>query len=259
MKVSFVIPTRNQAPFIRRCIDSCLAQELSDFEILVLDGKSTDGTQEILKSYGDRLWWRSEVDGGQSDAVNKGIALASGQLIAWINSDDYYASPAVVSTVLEHFEAGADFIYGDGLLVTPDGKTIRPYGVRALASAKALILSPASPLLQPAVFFSRQLFLDAGGLNLKNHWTLDQDLWLRMYPRALHPTFVPTALACWTLHSDAKSIRGMRAQIREIGEIKKRYAKLYALSFPEQVRLLIGSVSLYAYWMAVRLKLRRIS
>src|SRR5690348_1916374 len=115
MKVSFVIPTRNHAAFIRRCIDSCLAQNLADFEILVLDGNSTDGTQDILRSYGDRVWWRSEPDGGQSDAVNKGVEIARGQLIAWINSDDYYAGPSVLSSVLKEFESGADFVYGDGL------------------------------------------------------------------------------------------------------------------------------------------------
>src|SRR5580704_13650255 len=84
--VSFVIPTRNQARFIRRCIDECLAQDIAGAEILVIDGASTDGTQEILASYGDRLRFISERDRGQSDAINKGIRQARGEIIAWINS-----------------------------------------------------------------------------------------------------------------------------------------------------------------------------
>jgi GT2 family glycosyltransferase len=75
MLVSFVIPTRNQARFLRRCIESCISQGIADSEILVIDGLSTDGTQEILRSYGERVRWVSEKDQGQADAVNKGVPV----------------------------------------------------------------------------------------------------------------------------------------------------------------------------------------
>src|SRR3954451_3356734 len=100
MRLSFVIPTRNQARFIRKCIDSCLAQAIPDSEIMVVDGLSTDGTQEILASYGDRIRWLSEKDRGQSDALNKGVRQTSGEVIAWINSDDYYPTGNVLGEAL---------------------------------------------------------------------------------------------------------------------------------------------------------------
>src|SRR6266496_688798 len=100
MRVSFVIPTRNQARFIRRCIDRCLEQGIDDSEIIVVDGLSSDGTQDILASYGERVRWTSEADAGQSDAINKGIARASGEIVAWINSDDYYADAQAVRAVV---------------------------------------------------------------------------------------------------------------------------------------------------------------
>src|SRR5678815_5771239 len=92
MRLSFVIPTRNQGRFIGQCIDGCLAQEVPDSEVLVVDGASTDDTRDVLGRYGERVRWISEPDRGQSDAVNKGVRMARGELIAWINSDDYYAS-----------------------------------------------------------------------------------------------------------------------------------------------------------------------
>src|SRR5262245_15882129 len=114
MKVSFVIPTRNQARFIRKCIDSCLAQRLADFEVVVVDGLSTDGTQEVLRSYGEKVRWISEKDSGQSDALNKSVKMARGEIIAWINSDDYYASDRALQQVVARFERSpaVDIVYG---------------------------------------------------------------------------------------------------------------------------------------------------
>src|SRR5688572_12842252 len=81
MRLSFVIPTRNQARFLGKCIDSCLAQGIgSEAEVIVADGASTDGTRDVLRSYGERITWFSEPDAGQSDAVNKGVRRARGEV-----------------------------------------------------------------------------------------------------------------------------------------------------------------------------------
>jgi glycosyltransferase involved in cell wall biosynthesis len=119
MQVSFVIPTLNQAAFIRRCLDRCLEQNLPDAEIIVRDGLSTDGTQDVLREYGERIRWVSEKDDGQSQAINRGIESACGEIIAWINSDDYYTGPGVLKRVLEVFDSdGAlEIVYGDAGLV----------------------------------------------------------------------------------------------------------------------------------------------
>lgn len=259
MRASFVIPTRNQARFVARCIESCLAQDIPDSEILVLDGASSDGTQAILASYGDRIQWTSEPDGGQGDAVNKGVARAKGTVIAWINSDDRYADASVLSDVLAAFEADPrrDVVYGDGLTVDSADRPLRPYRTRDIRCPLDVLLHPSSPVLQPATFFRRQLFLDVEGIRTDLHYALDYDLWLRMFPRARAIHYLRRPLAVATYHPGAKSVSGMLGQIRETVAVKRRHQAQFALGAADRLRLEAGIASLYAYWAAVRLHLKR--
>jgi glycosyltransferase involved in cell wall biosynthesis len=257
MRVSFVVPTRNQAPFIRRCLDACLSQGLDDAEVVVADGLSTDGTPEILRSYGGRVAWVSERDGGQSDALNKAVARASGELIAWVNSDDWHADGALAA-VVEAFERQPelDVVYGDGRMVDGAGAPLRPYRNREFPSAAALLQSPIGPC-QPATFFRRSLFQAVGGARVELHWAMDLDLWLRMWPRARATRYLPRTLAFQTYHPDAKTIVRMWDQIREVGSLKRQHRRAIPLGAGGGLRLWAGQASLYAYWAAVRLGLRR--
>jgi glycosyltransferase involved in cell wall biosynthesis len=260
-RVSFVIPTRNHARFIRRAIDSCLAQEVPGAEILVVDGASTDGTREILASYGDRIAWTSERDAGQADAVNKGIARARGDIVAWLNSDDYYASPSALSTVLAAFaeDGRRDVVYGEGMTVDEAGQPLRPYGTGAWSSPKDGLVFPYSICLQPATFFRRALFLEIGGLRADLHYALDYELWMRMFPRARAVFYLRETLACATYHADAKSVAGMVKQIRETVAVKREYQRTIPLGVADRVRLEAGIASLWAYWAAVRVGLKRVA
>lgn len=259
MRVSFVIPTRNQARYVARCIDSCLAQEIADSEVLVVDGASTDGTQEILARYGDRVRWTSEADAGQGDAVNKGVARARGDVIAWINSDDRYADASVVSEVLAAFAADprCDVVYGEGLTVDAADRPLRAYRTREIARPEDVLLHPSSPVLQPATFFGRQLFLDVGGIRTDLHYALDYELWLRMFPRARAIHHLRRPLAVATYHAGAKSVAGMLRQIRETVAVKREHQARFALGLADRLRLEAGIASLYAYWLAVRLGVKR--
>jgi hypothetical protein len=258
MRVSFLVPTRNQAPWIRRCLDSCLAQGLPDAELLVADGLSTDGTQEILASYGEHVRWRSEKDAGQGDAVNKLVARASGELVAWINSDDYYADDRALPAVLEAFarEPEVDVVYGDAQVVTADGAPIRRYWNRDFGSARDVILAPIGPP-QPATFFRRRLFLDAGGLRTDLHYALDYELWLRMFRLARAIRRVPRTLACMAFHPNAKSTYAMLPQIREAAAAKRAAARENGLGALDRLRIEVGVGMNLAYWAAVRSGLRR--
>jgi glycosyltransferase involved in cell wall biosynthesis len=258
MRVSFVVPTRNQARFLRRCLDSCLAQGIPDSEIVVVDGLSTDGTQEILRAYGDRVRWTSERDGGQAEAVNKGVAAARGEIIAWLNSDDAYADDRALAAVLGAFDASpdVDVVVGDAMTVDEAGRPIRPYRNRPFEEARQVLLEPIGPS-QPATFFRRRLFLEAGGLRPELHYALDYELWLRLFPRARALRYLPRTLALTTFHAEAKSIRAMGRQIREVARVKREHAPAFALSTGERLRLWRGVAGLYAYWALVRLGLRR--
>ena len=259
MRVSFVIPTRNQAPFIRRCIDSCLDQGISDAEVLVVDGASTDATRDILASYGDRIRWTSAPDRGQSDAVNQGVGRATGDIIAWINSDDFYPRAGIIGEVLALFSSDTDLdiVFGDGWMVDVSGGPIRRYRGRPLRAARDLVVHPASPLLQPAAFFRRQLFLDVGGLDDTLHFALDYDFWIRMWMRARRTLYVAADFAHATYHAEAKSVRNMKLQIAETIAIKRRHAAAAGLTQRDWPRLSIGIAQLYTYWALTRLGLLR--
>ena len=88
--ISAVMPTFNQGAYIREALDSIFSQNYPNLEVIVVDGKSTDQTLDILKSYGGKIRWVSEKDKNQSDALNKGFKMARGEIIAWLNSDDAY-------------------------------------------------------------------------------------------------------------------------------------------------------------------------
>jgi glycosyltransferase involved in cell wall biosynthesis len=257
--ISHIIPSWNQAGFIRRCLDGCLAQSYRLREVIVVDGLSTDGTQEILKGYGDRIRWVSEADAGQADAVNKGVRMAQGGVIAWINGADYYAHDHVLARIVELFELEPelDVVYGDGLQVDTRGRLIKPHRARALRTSQEMLILPSSFVMQPAVFFRKEAFGAAGGLNPDLHWAPDYDLWLRLFPMARAVRYVPEVFAYATYHGGAKSIRGMLPQIREVCRLKLQYRRAFHLSPAEQAKTIAGMGSLYAYLLAVKLKLRR--
>lgn len=259
MKLSFVIPTRNQARFIGECIDGCLAQNIPDSEILVVDGASTDNTRDVLASYGDRIRWISERDRGQSDAINKGIRLAHGELIAWINSDDYYASPHAIARLLDVFDAerDVDIAYGNGERVDERGGPIGPYRAHPITRVADIVIHPASFVLQPALMFRRQLFLDVGGVDEALHYTMDYELWIRMFAAARRTRYIPDVIACARYHVDAKSIAAMGKQIREALKVKRAAADTLSLGPIDRARTYVGVASMWAYHLAVRWGLKR--
>jgi glycosyltransferase involved in cell wall biosynthesis len=259
MRFSVVVPTRNQARFIRRCIDSCLAQTVPGSEVVVVDGLSTDGTQGILAGYGERIRWISERDDGQSQAINKGIRMTSGEIVTWINSDDYYAGPGVVGRVLDAFASGpdVDLVYGNGVLVNADYQEIRPLNADPGLTARRVLLFAGMAVSQPSVFFRRRLFDAVGGVDEHLQLTMDYDLWIKMFARARRAVHLAEVLSCTTSHGDAKTVRAMLPQIREIGTVKRRHAARFDLSATDRVRLHAMWLSMYIYWAAVKIGLKR--
>jgi len=209
--VSIITPSFNQSSFLERTIRSVLEQDHPDIEYLIVDGGSTDGSQDIIRKYAPRLaWWTSEKDNGQSDAINKGFAHSHGEIVAWLNSDDYYL-PGTLSTVVDEFkrQPQARMIYGDMLAVDENGHTINTLKYRQLSLVDLLCFQIIG---QPAVFMRRSAFEQAGGLDITLHCMLDHQLWIRV-AQAGEIVHLNKTLAAARYHPGAKN----RANPAEFG------------------------------------------
>jgi glycosyltransferase involved in cell wall biosynthesis len=178
--VSIVIPSYNQGKFIKETIDSILEQDYAPIQIIVVDGASTDNTVKILKSYGDRpdLIWHSEPDRGVVDAVNKGFALAQGEIIGIQSSDDFYL-PHALKTMVEALQSDSEvgLAFADIITVNSDGNEIHrtnfpPFSLEGFLSKEFYIP-------QPSAFFRRKILDVIGGWN-EQYFVADTEFWLRM-------------------------------------------------------------------------------
>lgn len=229
MKISIITPSFNQRVFLRETMQSVLTQR-GDFELewIVIDGGSHDGSVSLLKESGDpRLIWSSEPDRGQSDAVNQGLAKASGDLVGWLNSDDLYTPGALESvrrTFLEH--PGIAWLAGRCAIIDADGRRIRQgvteYKNEQLARYTYRRLLRENPISQPAVFWRRPFGQGVGPLDLSLRHAMDYDLWLRMGRRA-DPYILPRTLALFRLHQHSKSGTETAPRFAEQYQVAQRY------------------------------------
>lgn len=177
--VSVITPSFNQASFLEYTLQSVQNQDYPAVEHLVVDGGSTDGSVEIIRRYAHRLaWWVSEPDRGQAEAINKGFQRASGEIVAWLNSDDLYL-PGAISRAVAAMQANTELglVYGDALTIDLQGcplnrLTFGDWGLEDLLYFRIIC--------QPAVFMRRQVLEQAGYLDPSYHMMLDHHLWMRM-------------------------------------------------------------------------------
>jgi GT2 family glycosyltransferase len=201
--VSVVTPSLNQSRYLREAIESVRAQTYSPVEHIVVDGGSTDGTEEILAGY-DGLRWLSEPDEGQSQALNKGFALAQGEILGWLNADDAYVPTAIAEGVAALRSSGAALVYADVTRVDDDG--VNPRRIRSRTQFDLWTeLNLGCGIYSPAVFFTREALETVGAVDESLHYTMDYDLWLRIGKR--FP--VERVDAVWAIqrrHEEAKSV-----------------------------------------------------
>lgn len=180
LKVSIITPSYNQGQFIERTILSVLEQDYPNIEYIVMDGGSTDNTVEILKKYEDRLIWKSEPDKGQSDAINKGWRMATGEIIAWINSDDTY-QPGAIRIVANYFfnHPKVDAVFGDGGRIDESDKKIGVFKAGPV-NLRRWLYHGEIYVSQPSTFFRRSVIDRIGLLDPTLHLNMDHDYWIRM-------------------------------------------------------------------------------
>jgi glycosyltransferase involved in cell wall biosynthesis len=218
--VSIVTPSYNQGRFIGQTIESVLSQDYAPIEYMVIDGGSTDETIAILKSYGDRFYWVSEKDKGQSNAINKGWSRSRGEILAWLNSDDVYLPGAISKAVqfLEtHPEIGA--VYGEGYHIESGGQIIERYPTEPFNRTR---LIETCYICQPTVFIRKSVLENVGPLDEGLHFGMDYDLWFRIAKK--HDFgYIPEYLASTRFYHDTKTLAHRVQAHKEILDIVYRH------------------------------------
>jgi len=204
--ISVVTPSFNQGKFIERAICSVLSQDYPNVEYIVIDGASTDETLNIIARYADRLtYWESIADRGQSHAINKGFALANGEIFGWLNSDDWL-EPGALRRVAEESvlypDAGA--FVGEARVVDLGGRVLIHKKPGELSFDAFCRWLDGDFFMQPACFFRRTAWQTSGPLDESLHISLDLDLWLRMV-RCVEFRAIDKWLATALRHPQAKT------------------------------------------------------
>lgn len=224
---SIIIPSFNQGKYISETINSVLSQSYKNVEILIIDGGSEDGTLDVLGTFGEKIFWLSEPDRGQSHAINKGLALAKGDVITYLNSDDYYL-PGTLEKVAAVLTSGTEerWLTGDYLIVDEQGKSMHSF----IAGYKRFLrqwlsfnlLTVLNPIVQPGTFLTRSLSDRIGAFNEKLHYTMDYDYWLRAISLQ-RPVVLRDKLAVFRIHQRSKGGSQYKKQFTEELQVAMSY------------------------------------
>ncbi len=236
MKLSVITPSLNQGQFLHKTIESVINQK-GDFEIehIVMDGGSTDSSVKILQETAKTLAnqkrvnfiWRSEKDGGQSDAINKGLALAGGDIVSYLNSDDFYA-PGALAKVVEAFRQQPNKLWLTGYCAIVDQNNqpinsmisrYKNFWLNHYSYNSLLVLNYIS---QPATFWRKTMYQKFGGFNQDFHLAMDYDYWLRIGANNT-PIIIPSTLANFRVHTSSKGGQQYRNQFTEDEQICRQH------------------------------------
>ena len=234
--ISIVIPTLNSGKYLKQTLDSIFMQDMSGYEVIVIDGFSEDDTQRILREYGlrfnasnDKLRWYFMDRQGQVPAINYGLSMAKGDILTFINSDDTY-EPYCFRAVDYYFRVKPDllWLYGIGKVIDGSGQPTRSLVTKFKSiwwgKTSPRILSWFDYIVQPAVFWKRSLMGQVGEFNPEYPYCFDYEYWLRCF-KVSKPSFINYHLANWRAHKDAISVRNVNAQIDESLRINLAYAQ----------------------------------
>jgi glycosyltransferase involved in cell wall biosynthesis len=218
MRFTIVTPSYNQADYLAEAIESVIGQE-GEFSIdyIIVDGGSTDGSVDIIRHYaavveekrreckclGITLRWLSEKDDGQADALMKGFRLATGDVLAWLNSDDSYL-PGALGKVAALFDRrpGLSVVYGQTHYTDPAGVVIGRYPTGPFDYQR---LATFNYICQPSTFFTKDAFEEVGGLDAALHFVMDYDLWIRL-AKGFEFAYLQEFLANYRLHDESKTV-----------------------------------------------------
>lgn len=204
-KITIVTPSYNQGDYLEETIQSILSQGYANLEYFVLDGGSTDGSVEIIRKYEDKLThWESGPDGGQSSAINKGFRMASGEILTWLNSDDYYL-PGTLQEVGNIFRQHpmVECLYGDLHIVDKNSDLL--YVSKAVPYDYRTMLYGGARVPQPASFYRRRVVEKVGYLDTGLEYHMDVEYFIRFGKYGVQFMHIPKALTCFRMHIASKA------------------------------------------------------
>lgn len=222
-RITVVTPSYNQGQFIEQTIQSVLLQGYPNLEYIIIDGGSTDNTIEIIRTYERHLaHWESGTDRGQADAINKGFHRATGEVLAWLNSDDMYL-PTALSQVSNYFKQSQSnkIVFGNCLHLNEDTKDA--WGSNVELSHNSLDLSLCDYIIQPSCFIARGAWEEVGPLDIDLTYGLDWDWFIRAKRSGIDFQPVGKFLAIYRLHAQHKSGTGGEVRMKELAHIYEKY------------------------------------
>lgn len=227
MKVSVVTVNLNGNRYLAGALDSILTQDHPDIELIIIDGCSTDSSLETIRAYAlkdKRVRWLTEPDRGIADAMNKGVALAGGELVGFLHSDDFYPAANVISTVVTAFERSAQALWLTGGMEWVDsrGRYIRTFPVRNYSYTW---LKRSNILFHPSTFVRAEV-LRKYCFDPDLKLAMDYALWLRLGAIA-DPLLLDCPLAAFRVHEGSSSSRAATAALTEEYVVRRRFLKAH--------------------------------
>lgn len=225
LRISIVTPSLNRRLYLERCINSVLEQGYPNFEHIVVDGASDDGTVDILQQH-EHVKWISEPDNGQSQAINKGLAMATGDILAWLNSDDEYVPGAFCAVAKAAVESRGQAVIAGGVELYLNGSFLRMMPNYSRSFFR--FLNPWIPytnISQPGIFLPKTVWQKIGSLNEELFYVMDYDFLCRVLKNKIPLVAVPKTLAKYNLHDSCKTGRGWHVIYPELDRVILDYAR----------------------------------
>lgn len=222
-RISVITPSYNQGKFLRQTIRSVLDQQYPNLQYIIIDGGSSDGSVDIIKEYSDRIdYWVSECDKGQSDAINKGLSRADGEIVTWINSDDLLMPGSLQAAgQVWRNDPQLDLLSAACIRIGPGNEFLGwhcvPRQTKYFASHGLIYID------QPGAFWRRAIFDSQQVLDCNWHTVMDHDLWYRIADKGGRSRRLRRCTAAFRLHIASKSCSILEAFRREATDLRKRY------------------------------------
>ncbi len=228
-KISIITPSYNQAQFLEQTILSVLGQKYPNLEYIIMDGGSNDGSVDVIKKYEQEItYWVSERDNGQSHAINNGFARATGDILAWLNSDDMYM-PGALLLMAEKYSAGERGIwFGNCMHFKKDHRGITSYGSNVVYEQQHSLLENYDFIIQPSSFWTRDVWNTLGDLREDLHFGFDWEWFLRAKQKGVSFFALADCFSMYRFHESHKTGTGGNKRQTELLRVYEKYSEKYA-------------------------------